>query len=114
MLTRLYVVYFKYSSAAYSVVGGGILLKFNLIHAFMLVLITCKNEDDPIKNEGFRVLTRFSPIFVYAIFLNAQGHFSPQYLLESGRNLNSSEILWLSSLPAIMKEVRLKMKALEC
>ena len=29
--------------------------------AFMVVLVTCKNED-PIKNEGARVLKRFSPL----------------------------------------------------
>ena len=28
----------------------------------MHVLVFCKNEDDPIKNEGARVLTIFSPI----------------------------------------------------
>ena len=27
----------------------------------MIVLITCKNKEDPIKNEGARVLTTFSP-----------------------------------------------------
>ena len=26
----------------------------------MIVLLTCKNEEDPIKNEGTRVLTRLS------------------------------------------------------
>ena len=35
------------------------LLKFELIQAFMHVLDTCKNEEDPIKNEGARVFTRF-------------------------------------------------------
>ena len=28
----------------------------------MIVLVNCKNEDDQIKTEGARVLTRFSPI----------------------------------------------------
>ena len=28
----------------------------------MVVLVTCKYEEDPIKKEGARVLTRFSPI----------------------------------------------------
>ena len=27
------------------------------IQAFMVVLVTCKNEEDPIKNEGPRVVT---------------------------------------------------------
>ena len=35
--------------------------KFELIKAFMHVLDTCKNED-PIKNEGARVFTRFLPL----------------------------------------------------
>ena len=33
--------------------------KFELIQAFMHVLITCKNDIDQIKNEGARVFTRF-------------------------------------------------------
>ena len=41
---------------------GGIWLKFELIQAFMHVLDTCKNEEDPIKNEGARVFTRFLPL----------------------------------------------------
>ena len=43
-------------------VGGGICPKFELIQAFMHVLVTCKNEDDQIKNEGSRVFTRFLPL----------------------------------------------------
>ena len=38
------------------------LLKFELIQAFMHVLDTCKNEEDPIKNESARVFTRFLPL----------------------------------------------------
>ena len=38
------------------------LQKFELILAFMHVLDTCKNEEDPIKNEGVRVFTRFLPL----------------------------------------------------
>ena len=36
--------------------------KFKLIQAFMHVLDTCKNEDDPIKNKGARAFTRFLPL----------------------------------------------------
>ena len=36
--------------------------KFELIQAFMHVLDTCKNEEDPIKNEGAGVFTRFLPL----------------------------------------------------
>ena len=34
----------------------------------MHVLVTCKNEDDRIKNEGARVFTRFLPLKVYGDF----------------------------------------------
>ena len=43
-------------------VSGGILPKFKLTQAFMAVLVTCKNEKDPNKNKGSKVLTRFSPL----------------------------------------------------
>ena len=36
--------------------------KFELIQAFMHVLDTCKNEEDPVKNEGARLFTRFLPL----------------------------------------------------
>ena len=52
VLTRLYVVFFKRSRAANSDVSSGILPKFEHIQAFIVVLVTCKNEEDPIKNEG--------------------------------------------------------------
>ena len=47
------------------------------------------------------------------IFPNAQGQLSPQSVVGSGRNSNSIKSLWLSSLPARMKKIRSKMKALE-
>ena len=52
------------SRAANSEVGGGILPKFELFQAFKVVLVTCKNEEDPIKIEGSRVLTRFSLLYM--------------------------------------------------
>ena len=57
VLTRLYVIFFRRSMAANSEVSSGILPKFELIQAFIVVLLTCQNEEDPIKNEGARVLT---------------------------------------------------------
>ena len=69
--------------ATNSDVSSGILPKFKLIQAFIVVLVTCKNEEDPIKNEGARVLTRFSPLLVYGIFSDAQGQLTPQSLVES-------------------------------
>ena len=55
-----YMLFFGRSRAANSEVSDGILPKFKLIRAFIVVLVTCKNEEDPNKKEGARVLTRFS------------------------------------------------------
>ena len=61
VLTRLYDVL---SDAQGHLIRSqrGILPKFELVQAFIVVLVTCKNEEDPIKNEGARVLTRFPPL----------------------------------------------------
>ena len=133
----------------------------------MDVPFTCKYEEDQIKNEGARVVTTLNSNFsdaqgqitlvlvsVYGrnlnssklscmsslparmrmidskmkelecsqdfshyksmgIFPDAQGQLTPQSLVRSGRISNSSEMLWMSLLPASMKMIRLKMKALE-
>ena len=50
VLTRLYDIFFSCSRATHSEGSGGILPKFELIQAFIVVVITCKNEEDPIKN----------------------------------------------------------------
>ena len=47
---------------AYSEVSDGILPEFKLIRAFMVGLVTCKNEEDPSKNEVNRVVTTFLPL----------------------------------------------------
>ena len=49
VLTRLYDVFFRRPRANNSEVSGRILPKFELIQAFIVVLITCKNEENPIK-----------------------------------------------------------------
>ena len=75
----------------------------------MVVLVICKNEEDPIKNEGARVLKS-----LYVNFSDAQGQLTPQSVVESHRNSNSSKLQWLFLLPARMKKIQSKMKALEC
>ena len=55
----------------------------------------------------------FSHYKSMGIFQDAQGQLTPQSLVESGPNSDLSEILWLSSLPARMKKIQSKMKALE-
>ena len=48
------------------------------------------------------------------IFSDAQGQLTPQSLVRSGRISNSSEVLCMFSLPASLKKIRSKTKALEC
>ena len=55
----------------------------------------------------------FSHYKSMGIFQIAQGQLTPQSLVRSGRISNSSEILRMFSLPASMKKIRSKMKALE-
>ena len=46
------------------------------------------NEEDPIKNEGARVVTT-----LFINFSNAQGQLTPKSVMKSCRNSNSSELL---------------------
>ena len=75
----------------------------------MDVLITCKYEENPIKNRGARVFTT-----LYVNFSDAQGQITLESVVISGRNLNSSKLICMSSLPARMKMIESKMKELEC
>ena len=69
----------------------------------MVVLVTCKNEEDPIKNEGARVFTTY-----YINFSDTQGQITLELVVVSGRNLNSSKLLCMSSLPARMRMMNQK------
>ena len=73
----------------------------------MDVLVTCKYEEDPIKNEGARVDTT-----LYSNFSDVRGQLV--LVSVSGRNLNSSKLSCMSSLPARMRMIDSKMKELEC
>ena len=53
----------------------------------MGLLVACKNEEDPIKNEGARVVTT-----LFIDFLDAQGQLTPKSVMESCRNSHSSEL----------------------
>ena len=50
---------------------------------------------------------------LYIDFSEAQGQITPESVVVSGRNLNSSKLLCMSSLPARMKMIESKMKELE-
>ena len=49
----------------------------------MGVLVACKHEEDPIKNEGARSVTTL---------LIAQGQLTPKSVMESCRNSNPSKL----------------------
>ena len=78
------------------------------IQDLMGELVACKNEEDPIKNEGARVVTT---LFIDSS--HAQGQLTPKSVMESCRNSNPSKLLWLTLLPARMKKIHWKMKVLE-
>ena len=54
----------------------------------MVVLVTCKNEEDPIKSEGARVVTT-----LYIDFSDAQGQLTPKSVMESCQESDSSKLL---------------------
>ena len=74
----------------------------------MDVLVTCKYED-PIKNEGARLVTTLC-----SNFSDAQGQITLVLVSLSGRYLNSSKLSCMSSLPARMRMIDSKIKELEC
>ena len=75
----------------------------------MVVLLTYKNEDDLIKNRGARMFKT-----LYINFSDAQGQITLKLVSVSSRNLNSSKLSCMSSLPARMRMIDSKMKELEC
>ena len=54
--------FLRCSRGAYSKMCDGILTKFKLIQALIVVLIVCKNEEDPFKIESTRMVTTFLPL----------------------------------------------------
>ena len=74
----------------------------------MGLLLACKNEEDPIKKKGARVVTT-----LFINFSDAQWQLTPKSVMESCRNSISYELLWLVLLSARMKKIHLKMKVLE-
>ena len=103
MFTTLYI--------DFSMVNGRIWWKFKLIQAFMHVLVSCKNEKVPIKNEGARVVRTFPPLQVYWDFIRrsraansaVHGRFWPNF------KLIQDFIVFLVTVPAKMKMIRSKM-----
>ena len=61
----------------------------------MGVLVTCKNEEDSIKNEGAREVPS-----LFIDFYDAQGQLSLKTVIESCQNSTLSKILWFVLFPA--------------
>ena len=99
----------RHSMATNSAVNGPICSNFELVQDFMVVLLTCKNEEDPIKNRGARVFTT-----LYINFSDVQGQITLVLVVVSGRNLISSKPQCMPSLPARMRLIKSKIKEIEC
>ena len=67
-------------------------------------LVACKNEEDPIKNEGARVVTT-----LFINFSDDQGQLTPKSEIETCRNSNSSKLLCLYMLDERVKKIQSKM-----
>ena len=103
LLFQVYGEFLRGSRAANSAVHGPFRLNFKLSPNFMVILVTCKNEEDPVKNEGAKVLTTS-----YVKFSDAQGLITPESKVVSSRNFNSFRRSCMSSSPARMKMIQSK------
>ena len=97
----------RHSRASNTEVNSLIWPKFKLIREFMAVLITCKFDEDPIKIECTtdRTMSNMG-------FLSTQGQVTLTWIVWCSWKSNSSEILWLSSLPARLTKIGSKVKSL--
>ena len=73
----------RHSMADNSTVQSLIWPNFDPIRDFMVVLVPCKNKEDPIKNKGARVVTT-----LFIDFSVAQGQLTPKSVMESCKNSN--------------------------
>ena len=65
---QVYGNFSRRSRAANSAVLGPIWPNFEFVRDVMDVLVTCNYEEDPIKNEGARVLITFFPLLPYGSY----------------------------------------------
>ena len=70
--------FLRCSRAANSLIGDGILTKFKLIRAYIVVLLIYKNKYDLFKFESTRVVTTFLPLSVYGDFLRCSRAANPK------------------------------------
>ena len=82
----------------------------------MVILVTCKNEEDPIKNEGSRVRTTFLLLLVIS-FSDAQGQLTPPnsaVLVRIGPKFELVRDIMVVLLTCKNEKDQQKKKALEC
>ena len=103
---------FKYSMGANSIIGYGMLTKFKLIQALWLSL-SARIRKIHSKLIALEWPQYFSHNKSMEIFPGAQGHVTLKSLAGSCQISNPSDNLWVSLLPARMKKIQSKMKALE-
>ena len=89
--------FFKRSRAANYAVLGRIWLKFELVRDIMVVLVTCKYEEDPVKNEGARVLTRFSWSYPLPWKPDFQSDLAKNLMQPFPHPNDASDKIWLQS-----------------
>ena len=94
---------FRLSRASNSEVNSLFPPKFELILEFIAASVTCKFDEDPIKIEGTIDRTRSN-----VGFFCHSGASNSKWIVQSGRNKNSSKISWRSWLPARLMKVQLK------
>ena len=99
---------FRHTRASNSKMSGQIWPKIELIKALMLVLVISNFDDDLIKNEWASIETAFTHYKSMGNVWDAQGQLTPKSVVWSGRNLNSFQILCMSSLPASIIKIESK------
>ena len=75
--------FLRCSRGANSKIADGILTKFKLVQALIVVLIVCKNEEVPFKIESIEWSQHFSHYKSIGFFSNAQGQVTHKSLVGS-------------------------------
>ena len=71
--------FFRHLRADHSVVCGQIWPNFKLIEALMYVIITCKYEKNPIKNNLEKVATPFFQIITLSVAMETSRRIRPHF-----------------------------------
>ena len=113
VFTTLYIN-FSYPQGQITGVCGGIWSKLYSSKLSCLSSLAARMRMIESKMKELEFSQDFSHYKSMGIFPDAQGQLTPQSLVRSGRISNSSEMLWMFSIPASMKKIRSKIRALEC